>query len=119
MLTVLKPDFEFSDERGLLVQLVHDGYKQVNMCFSKGGTERGGHFHALNKETFYIVSGSLEITVSENGKNEKYCFSKGDMFAVERNTDHSLKFFEDTVMIVMYDNGVENPDGTKDIISNR
>lgn len=117
MITILKPDFEYGDDRGLLVQLVHEGYRQVNMCFSKGGTERGGHYHALNRETFYIVSGSLEINLSADGKTERYSFSKGDMFAVEKNILHSLSFKEDTTMIVMYDNGVELPDGTKDIIS--
>lgn len=117
MITVLKPDFEYSDDRGLLVQLVHDGYRQVNMCFSKGGTERGGHFHRINKETFYIVSGRCEITASLDGKTEKHSFSAGDMFTVEKNVLHSIFYPVDTVLIVMYDKGVELSDGTKDIIS--
>ncbi len=117
MIEILKPDFEYGDDRGLLVQLVHDGYKQVNMCFSKAGTERGGHYHALNRETFYLVDGELEITLFSDGKSETFSFVKGDMFAVEKNVLHSLFFKADTTMIVMYDNGVELPDGTKDIIS--
>ena len=117
MITVLKPDFEYSDDRGLLVQLVHDGYRQVNMCFSKGGTERGGHFHRENKETFYIVSGCCEITASLDGVTEKFNFSAGDMFTVEKNVLHSILYPVDTVLIVMYDKGVELPDGTKDIIN--
>ncbi len=117
MIEILKPDFEFDDERGSLIQLVHDGYKQVNMCFSKAGVERGGHFHAVNKETFYIISGKIRLSASCEDKHETYDFSRGDMFAVKRNVMHSLEFFEDTVMIVMYDNGVELSDGTKDIIS--
>ena len=117
MITIVKPDFEFSDDRGLLVQLVHDGYKQVNMCFSKGNTYRGGHFHRVNKETFYIVSGACEITASLDGKSKKYSFSKGDMFTVNENVVHSIYYPVDTTLIVMYDNGVELPDGTKDIIS--
>ena len=117
MITMLRPDFEFSDDRGDLVQLVHDGYRQVNMCFSKGGTQRGGHYHAVNRETFYIVDGEVVITVSDKTKTETYTFRKGDMFAVEKNIVHSLDFKKDTTMIVMYDNGVESADGTKDIIA--
>ena len=117
MITILEPDFQFGDDRGPLVQLVHNGYKQVNMCFSKGGTQRGGHFHAVNRETFYIVDGEVEIAVTENGEKEVFCFGKGDMFAVEKNVVHSLDFKKDTTMIVMYDKGVELPDGTKDIIA--
>lgn len=117
MITVLKPDFEFGDDRGLLVQLVHDGYRQVNMCFSKGGTQRGGHYHAVNKETFYIVDGEVRITLSDKKTTETYTFKKGEMFAVEKNIVHSLDFRTDTTMIVMYDNGVELSDGTKDIIA--
>ena len=117
MITVLKPDFEFSDDRGDLVQLVHDGYRQVNMCFSKGGTVRGGHYHAVNREAFYIADGEVVITLSDAEKTETYTFKKGDMFAVEKNVVHSLDFRKDTTMIVMYDIGVEFADGTKDIIA--
>ena len=116
MITILKPDFEYGDDRGLLVQLVHEGYRQVNMCFSKAGTERGGHYHALNREIFYIVDGKVEITLFSGSESEKYTFVKGDMFAVEKNAVHSLLFKADTTMIVMYENGVELTDGTKDII---
>lgn len=116
MITMLKPDFEFEDERGCLVQLVHEGYTQVNMCFSKKGAARGGHYHRLNREIFYIISGKLSITAEKDNIKETYDFGKGAMFAVEKNTVHSLVFHQDTTMIVMYDRGVELLDGTKDII---
>ncbi len=115
MITIEKPDFEFSDERGLLVQLVHDGYKQVNMCFSKADTQRGGHFHALNRETFYVVSGEVQITAKKDADEQTLTFRTGDMFTVEKNVLHSLFYPVDTYLIVMYDSGVELPDGTKDI----
>ena len=34
MLKIIKSDFEFVDERGKLVQLIHDGYKQINVITS-------------------------------------------------------------------------------------
>ena len=43
MIKILKPDFVFEDERGSLVQLVREGYKQINVVVSKAGYERGRH----------------------------------------------------------------------------
>ena len=43
MITFLRPDFSFSDERGFLVQLCREGWKQVNVSGSCAGTRRGGH----------------------------------------------------------------------------
>lgn len=111
MLKIIKPDFEFDDERGSIIQLIHDGYKQINVITSKKSVFRGGHYHRRNKEAFYIISGALIITV--NG--EKYRFVSGDFFGIEENDMHSFEFEEDTLLVSMYNIGVENTDGTKDI----
>ena len=97
MLKRLSCDFSFHDERGSLTQLVHGGYGQVNVITSKKGALRGGHYHKLNEEAFYIVSGSLELTV--NGAT--YSFRQGDFF--------------DTVLVSRYSRGVVLEDGSKDI----
>ena len=117
MIEMLKPDFEFSDDRGELVQLVHEGYKQFNVVRSKAGTFRGGHCHKFNREAFYIVEGSLELTVRKDGAEEKYIFSSGDMFAIHALVYHDFRYFSDTILVGMYDNGVELENGTKDIYS--
>lgn len=111
MLKVLKTDFEFSDERGTITQLIHEGYKQINVITSKKGVFRGGHYHKENDEAFYIVSGSLKVTVNEN----TYDFHSGDFFGIEANDMHSFLFTEDTLLVSMYSNGVEHQDGSKDI----
>lgn len=36
MIKVIKPDFEFQDERGFLLQLVHEGFRQFNIIFQTG-----------------------------------------------------------------------------------
>ena len=43
----IKPDFVFDDDRGTIVQLVHDGYKQVNTVFTKKGAADCMHFPKL------------------------------------------------------------------------
>lgn len=111
MLKRFATDFEFQDDRGSIVQLVHQGYQQFNVITTKKGVMRGGHFHKRNEEAFYIISGSLTIEV--NG--EKADFGPGDFFGIEANDMHSFYFLEDTLLVSMYSNGVELPDGGKDI----
>lgn len=113
MIKQMKTDFHFKDDRGAIVQLVHEGYSQINVITSKKGVFRGGHYHKENEEAFYIVSGSVEVTV--NG--EKIIFSNGDFFGIEPNDVHSFYFLEDTALVSMYSKGVEHPDGTKDIFT--
>ena len=117
MIKMLKPDFEFSDDRGKLTQLVHDGYKQVNVVRSKAGTFRGGHCHKLNREAFYIVEGILELTLRKDGTEEKYNLIAGDMFEIEELVFHDFRYLSDTVLVGMYNNGVELENGEKDIIA--
>lgn len=111
MLKLLKTDFHFADDRGTIEQLVHQGYRQVNVITSKKGVVRGNHYHKLNDEAFYIVSGALELTVN----SEKMVFQKGDFFGIEPYDMHSFLYLEDTVLVSMYSSGVELPDGTKDM----
>lgn len=113
MLKMIQTDFHFADERGTIDQLIHEGYRQINVITSKAGVLRGGHYHKLNDEAFYIVSGALKLTVGM----QEYTFQAGDFFGIEPYDMHSFAFLEDTVLVSMYSNGVELPDGTKDIYS--
>lgn len=115
MLEILKPDFDFSDNRGILRQLLHGEIAQVNYVESNPSSVRGGHYHKLNKETFYIIDGRVDVTVRKDGKEESYTFTKGDMFSISKNVVHCFDYKEFTTLIVVYDKGVELPDGTKDI----
>ncbi len=113
MLKTIKTDFHFTDERGSIVQLIHQGYRQINVITSKKGVVRGGHYHKQNEEAFYIISGELEVTVN----NEILRFRTGDFFGIEANDMHSFVFLEDTILVSMYSSGVELDDGTKDIFT--
>lgn len=113
MIKIMTVDFNFNDDRGSITQLIHKGYKQVNVITSKANVFRGGHYHKQNEEAFYIVSGKVKVTV--NG--EEYIFSDGDFFGIEANDTHEFNFIEDTILVSMYSNGVELPDGTKDIFT--
>ena len=115
MIEFIKTDFSFEDERGFLHQLCREGWKQVNVSFSKAGVFRGGHYHKLNKEAFYIVDGEIDIELKNAEKTENVTVKKGDFFVLHPYASHSFNFKKDTLMVALYDKGVENPDGSKDI----
>ena len=117
LIDIIKPDFVFSDERGSLTQLFHKGFNQINIIFSKKGIIRGNHYHRENKEAFFVICGSFELTVKRDKITEVYNFKKGDMFLVPPFVLHSFHYHEDTWLAGLYDKGVEHIDGTKDIYS--
>ena len=108
-------DFQFEDDRGVLVQLVHQGYSQVNILRTKAGVFRGGHFHKVSRELFYVLSGSVEVQLKKGDEEEKHNFSAGAFFEIQPYVLHSMTFYEDCTMVVLYDQCVECENGEKDI----
>lgn len=117
LVEVLQTDFTHSDERGRLTQLVHEGFQQVNVLITRQGVTRGGHFHKLSREAFYVVSGSVEVELKAVDQTEHAVFRAGDFFAIGPYVSHSMFFPTDCVMVQMYDRPVELPNGEKDIYS--
>lgn len=117
LIEFVKPDFVFENEAGCLRQLVHDGWKQINVVSSVKDSVRGGHYHKYNKECFYIVEGSFKLTLWKDEEREEYEIHAGDMFVIPEYVFHTFEYHEDTLLIGMYDNGVELDDGSKDIWS--
>ena len=116
LLQPLTPDFVFPDDRGLLVQICRGGYTQVNAVFTKKGAVRGNfHYHKNTKEAFFVFSGRVRVHAQRGDENETAEYGPGEMFLVEEYVRHSFDYLEDTYLVGLYTNGVENPDGTKDI----
>lgn len=108
-------DFQHKDERGSLVQLIHEGFSQINVLESKTGATRGAHYHKRSVEAFYVVSGSVEVKLWNKETEETAIFQQGDFFEIHPFFLHNMYFPEDCLMVQMYDIPVENEDGTKDI----
>lgn len=111
----LSPDFRFEDSRGTLVQLIHHGYTQVNVIVTKRGKNRGGHYHKYCREAFFVISGSVDVTMSKDQVEKQVHFSAGMFFEIAPFTIHSMTYPEDCVMLALYDIPVENSVGEKDI----
>lgn len=116
LIEYMKPDFEFNNENGFLKQLVHDGWKQVNVIFSPAGSVRGGHYHKYNEECFYVVSGGFKLRLWMDKENpEVYDISQGEFFKLKPYVFHTFEYVEDTTLVSMYSNGVEMANDEKDI----
>ena len=115
---IIEPDFSFADERGLLVQIAHEGVAQVNAVFTKKGAVRGRfHYHKAAKEQFFVISGKLKLEVFRDNTREEYVFGRGEVFLIPPLVRHNFIYLEDTLLVLMYDKCVENDAGTKDIYS--
>ncbi|MGI6090723.1 MAG: cupin domain-containing protein [Saccharofermentanales bacterium] len=115
LIEFLQPDFIFENAEGSLKQLVHDGWKQVNIISSLGGSKRGGHYHKYNKEAFYVIIGSFQLIVWHADQRQEYIIKTGDFFLINEDVFHTFEYIEDTWLISMYSNGVEMDDKEKDI----
>ena len=115
LITYLKPDFVFENDAGSLKQLVHDGWKQVNVITSRPGSVRGGHYHKYNREGFYVVKGRFLLTVWEKETREEYEMKEGDMFLIPPYVFHTFEYQEDTTLVSLYSEGVERFGSEKDI----
>ena len=111
----LTPDFSFNDERGFLYQLSRDGWKQINVSKTIAGTFRGGHYHKKTKEAFFIVDGEISVLLEKGNQKQEVIFKTGDFFVINPYVVHSFTFNKDSLMVALYDVGVEQKDGTKDI----
>lgn len=114
----LSADFVHSDERGCLTQLIHEGFSQFNVLETRRGVRRGGHYHKVSKEAFFVVFGSVQVSLKQGDKEEEALFQKGDFFLISPGVIHSMYFPEDCILAAMYDVPVEREDGTKDIYTN-
>lgn len=116
LVQIIEPDFSFADERGLLVQIAHENVAQVNAVFTKKGAVRGNlHYHKRAKETFYILTGKVRVTLALDDEREEAVFSAGDAFRIPENVRHTFEYLEDTYLVGLYSSRIELPDGTKDL----
>ena len=115
LVTFLKADFEYENECGKLIQLVHDGWKQFNIIESKAGFVRGNHYHKYNSEAFYTIKGRFRLIVWNKEVKEIYEIVSGIFFSIGPNVFHTFEYIEDTTLVSMYSNGVELSETAKDI----
>ncbi|MFQ5872297.1 MAG: WxcM-like domain-containing protein [Dehalococcoidia bacterium] len=96
------------DDRGTLIHVTNGQWRQVNVVYSKKGVLRGGHYHTSKEEFFFVVRGKVEVKVVDIREGPEaplatHLFSTGEAFAMEPWEQHYMRFHEDTVLLVLYD----------------
>lgn len=115
LIDFMEPDFVFENGNYCLKQLVHDGWRQVNVVTAFPGNIRGGHYHKYNREAFYVVKGRLSLTTWKGAEKEEYEMKEGDLFVIHPNVFHTFVYEEETILVSMYSQGVEISETEKDI----
>ena len=114
----VEPEFIYHDDRGFLAQLFSKKkWSQVNFIKSNANSIRGNHYHQVNRELFYVIDGSFFLTLEIENQKVVYNMAKGDMFIIEAEVKHSFEYITETLLISMYDNGVELENGKLDLIT--
>jgi len=114
MKTIFETDFTFKDDRGTLKQLFSSnrGWKQLNFASSRKGVTRGGHYHKLTHERFYLIHGRIKVMIKNmrNGNEQTKVFEEGDMFEIEPYDKHTIIALEDSEWIAAFDVIINNSD---------
>lgn len=113
----LNPEFIHEDDRGLLAQITSKGkWSQVNYIKSDVGAIRGNHYHKINRELFYVIEGRFSLILEKGNDKLIYDIVEGDMFVIEPFVRHSFEYLTKTMLITMYDQGVQLEIGKMDIV---
>ena len=100
-----KPTFEFKDENGILREVIRRGnYKQLNEAIRYKGRGSGGHYHKIDEELFYVMTGKVQVKVFNIKTKEKIEFVAGpaEGFIIEPYELHDFFYLEDTMMTVLH-----------------
>lgn len=73
-----------------------DGY-EIGITHYKEYTCEKPHYHTINTEYNYVISGSLKILDIDN--NKEYLLNSGDFFVIEPNQKYITKALADTSVI--------------------
>lgn len=113
---ILKPTFEFRDERGVIREITKDPvWEQLNQQERVKGSVVGNHYHKNMEELFYIINGKINVKICDisSGKKEEFIIKKGDIFKVKPFEAHTLFILKNSSFIVLLSKKFDN--NNKDI----
>ncbi|HBA53413.1 MAG TPA: hypothetical protein DCZ04_02885 [Syntrophorhabdus aromaticivorans] len=92
----------WDEERGEFVQVSsredigHVAFFQIREGFS-----RGGHYHAVKEEAFYIVKGKIRAIFldMESRAQEEHILTKGQKIRIQPNCAHIFQGLEESLVI--------------------
>lgn len=93
------------DDRGTISDIIlGEKILHVGIINSKPNAVRGTHFHKLQTQYNYILSGKVELVVKnaldEKGEKETMILNPGDFIKIPPNVIHSIKALTDSTFLV-------------------
>ncbi len=119
MIEFIDSYFNYKDERGSISGIINKNlWEEINLITSEKGAKRGGHYHKLTKELFFILQGEIEVITqkinSDNKLGEKTIniVKKDDIFLIEPYVVHYFNILEDSKWINVLTKKIDkdNPD---------
>ena len=114
MIKIIKKKSSVKDSRGSLTEFNSTNFSQVNILISNKNTVRGNHYHKNLIEFFYVIEGELDLELIDLKSKELFRkrIFKGDYFEITPYINHTLKFLEDSKILVGYNHKFDplNPD---------
>ena len=101
--TIKKIEPEFSDERGVISNILEEPINHVAVITSKAGSIRANHYHPEQIQYVYLISGKYESTSKdlkdENSEVETITVEAGSLVITPPMIAHAMRFSEDSVML--------------------
>lgn len=89
---ILLPEFQHTDSRRRLIQLLTGDIKQVNLYEAKKDATLGNHYHKDTVEYFYILKGTATY-------NDKEVVNPGTLFKVSPEENHMIRCLTNVKMM--------------------
>ena len=92
------------DPRGAITNLFEGRIEHIALITSKKGSVRGNHYHKLDHQYIYLVSGAFEsysCDVSNPKKKLVLQVKPGDIVNTPPLTAHAQKFTQDSVFLAL------------------
>ncbi len=88
----LEIEYIRSDNRGMLVQINTDLWKQINyLCIEKDNSF-GGHYHKDKKELFYLARGKVKV-------NDTEIINPNECFVINPLEKHTIYALENSELV--------------------
>lgn len=92
------------DERGEIFNLFEGRIEHIALITSKKGTVRGNHYHKLDHQYIYLLSGEFEshcCDVRNPSKRQVLLAKPGDIVDTPPHIAHAQKFTKDSIFLAL------------------
>ena len=94
-MTKIKPN---KTDKGMFYNFSYGDWKEANYVETKKNAIRGGHYHKVNRECFFILSGKVQFTIQDTktGAMNEFTVTNMECITIEPFVTHWLLALEDS-----------------------